>query len=131
MSDVRRFVSVVDDDEAERESPISDEALSRARPELACAARVTSLGVLSASIVHEISQPLCGIITNANTCLRMLAAEPPNVEGARETARRTLRDGERVSHVISRLRSLLGNEDTTNEAADLNDAMRGEQLTPR
>jgi C4-dicarboxylate-specific signal transduction histidine kinase len=45
---------------------------------------------MTASIAHEVNQPLSGIITNASTCLRMLAADPPNVDGARETARRTI-----------------------------------------
>ena len=68
--------------------------------------RVTTMGELTASIAHEVNQPLSGIITNASTCLRMLAADPPNVEGARETARRTIRDGNRASDVITRLRAL-------------------------
>jgi len=55
--------------------------------ELAHANRVATLGQLSASIAHELNQPLSGIITNASTGLRMLATDPPNVEGARETAR--------------------------------------------
>jgi signal transduction histidine kinase len=58
----------------------SEEALGKARSELAHVARVTSLGVLTASIAHEVNQPLSGIITNASTCLRMLAADPPNVD---------------------------------------------------
>jgi C4-dicarboxylate-specific signal transduction histidine kinase len=57
-----------------------------ARSELAQGARITSIGVLTASIAHEVNQPLSGIITNASTCLRMLSADPPNVDGARETA---------------------------------------------
>ena len=65
-----------------------------------------SLGALTASIAHEVNQPLAGIITNASTCLRMLAADPPNIEGARETARRTIRDGNRAADVIARLRAL-------------------------
>ncbi len=65
---------------------VSEEALSKARSELAHVARVTTLGALTASIAHEVNQPLSGIVTNASTCLRMLAADPPNVEGARETA---------------------------------------------
>jgi PAS domain S-box-containing protein len=78
----------------------SEEALSRLRSELAHVSRVTSLGTLTASITHEVSQPLSGIITNASTCLRMLASEPPNVDGARETARRTIRVGR--DHAIAR-----------------------------
>src|SRR5262245_24177548 len=65
----------------------SDEALSRARSELAHMARIMSLSALTASIAHEVNQPLSGIVTNASTCLRLLAADPPDVERARETAR--------------------------------------------
>ena len=87
-------------------------------------ARVMSLGALTASIAHEVNQPLSGIITNASTCLRMLAADPPNVDGARETARRTIRDGNRASEVITRLRALFGKKDATTESVDLNEAAR-------
>ena len=109
-------------DVTERRS--SEEALSKARSELSHVARVTSLGVLTASIAHEVNQPLSGIITNAGTCLRMLAADPPNVEGARETVRRTIRDGNRAADVISRLRALYGKKEPTIESVDLNEATR-------
>jgi signal transduction histidine kinase len=102
----------------------SEEALGEVRSELARVARVTSLGALTASIAHEVSQPLSGIITNASSCLRMLAADPPNVDGARETARRTIRDGNRASDVITRLRALFAKRDATIEPVDLNDAAR-------
>jgi signal transduction histidine kinase len=102
----------------------SEEALSRARSELAHVARITSLGVLTASIAHEVNQPLSGIITNASTCLRMLATDPPNIDGAQETARRTIRDGNRASEVISRLRALFSKKDVTMEPMDLNEATR-------
>ncbi len=101
-----------------------EEALSKARSELAHVARITSLGVLTASIAHEVNQPLSGIVTNASTCLRMLAADPPNLDGARETARRTIRDGNRASEVVTRLRALFRKKETTNESVDLNDATR-------
>jgi len=103
---------------------LSEEALSRARSELAKVARVTSLGVLTASIAHEVNQPLSGIITNAGTCLRMLSGDPPNVEGARETARRTIRDGNRASDVIARLRTLYSRKDLVPELMDLNETAR-------
>ncbi len=104
------------------ERRIAEEALSQARSDLAHVTRVTSLGVLTASIAHEVNQPLAGIITNAGTCLRMLAAEPPNVEGARETAKRTIRDGNRASELIMRLRALFSKKESTNEPVDLNEA---------
>ena len=103
---------------------VSEEALAKARSKLANVARVTSLGVLTASIAHEINQPLSGIITNASTCLRMLDTNPPNLTGARETARRTIRDGIRGSDVITRLRAVFSREEYTLEPLDLNDVTR-------
>jgi hypothetical protein len=106
------------------ERRLAEEALSKTRSELAHMARITSLGALTASIAHEVNQPLSGIVTNASTCLRMLAADPPNVEGALETARRSLRDGKRASEVIARLRGLFGKKETVTESVDLNEATR-------
>jgi PAS domain S-box-containing protein len=103
---------------------LSEEALGKARSQLAHVARVTSLGALAASIAHEVNQPLSGIITNANACLRMLAADPPNIEGARKTAQRTIRDGDRASDVITRLRALFGKKGGAAESVDLNEATR-------
>lgn len=102
----------------------SEEALGKIRTELARVSKITSLGALTASIAHEVNQPLSGIITNAGTCLRMLQAEPPNVQGAQETARRTIRDGQRASDVITRLRALFRNKGVTSEPVDLNEATR-------
>ncbi|EPE96348.1 PAS domain-containing protein [Rhizobium grahamii] len=98
--------------------------LNRARAELAHVARVTALSALTASIAHEVSQPLAGIMTNANTCLRMLAADPPNLDGARMTVQRTLRDGDRASEVIKRLRGLFTRKPPSLEHIDLNEAVR-------
>jgi PAS domain S-box-containing protein len=106
------------------ESVVAEEALNRARSELAHVTRVTTLSALTASIAHEVNQPLSGIITNASTCLRMLDAEPPNLDGARETVRRTLRDGNRASDVIGRLRALFSRREFTLESVDLNEATR-------
>jgi signal transduction histidine kinase len=116
------YIAAVQDVTARR---VSEEALAKARSELAKVARVTSLGVLTASIAHEVNQPLSGIVTNAGTGLRMLDADPPNVEGARETVRRTLRDGNRASDVITRLRALFTKEgEFTLEPLDLNEVTR-------
>jgi signal transduction histidine kinase len=103
---------------------MSEEALATARSKLANVARVTSLGVLTASIAHEVNQPLSGIITNAGTCLRILDANPPNLEGARETARRTIRDGMRASDVVTRLRALFSRDEYRLESLDLNEVTR-------
>jgi len=106
------------------ERRLGEEALGQVRSELVHMMRVTSLGTLTASIAHEVNQPLSGIITNANTCMRMLAADPPNIEGARETTRRTIRDGNRASEVVARLRELFSKKDTRVEPVDLNEATR-------
>jgi C4-dicarboxylate-specific signal transduction histidine kinase len=106
------------------ERRLSEEALGKVRSELAHVARVTSLGALTASIAHEVNQPLSGIITNASTCLEMLAADPPDVDGARKTARRTIRDGNRAADVITRLRALFSKKETTLESMNLNEAAR-------
>jgi PAS domain S-box-containing protein len=104
------------------ERRVAEAALGKARADLAHVARVTSLGALTASIAHEVNQPLSGIITNAGTCLRMLAADPPNVDGASETARRMIRDGHRATEVITRLRALFSRQKAELEAVDLNEA---------
>ena len=96
----------------------------KGRAELAYVSRATSLGALTASIAHEVNQPLSGIVTNAGTCLRMLDAAPPDIDGARETARRTIRDGNRASDVITRLRALFSKREFTLEPVDLNEATR-------
>lgn len=106
------------------ESRRVEETLDRARSELAHVTRAMSLGTLTASIAHEVSQPLSGIITNAGTCLRLLGSSPPDVEGAIKTAQRTLRDGNRASEVLTRLRTLYRRKEFVAEAIDLNDAAR-------
>jgi signal transduction histidine kinase len=100
----------------------SEGALLALRAELAHLSRVNSQGALTASIAHEINQPLAGIVTNASTGLRMLSAQPPNVEGALETVRRTIRDGHRASEAMARLRALFSKKAATTDAVDLVEA---------
>jgi PAS domain S-box-containing protein len=102
----------------------AQEELRNTQAELARMMRVTTIGQLTASIAHEVSQPLSGIIMNASTCLRMLKSDPPNIDGARETAQRTIRDGNRASDVITRLRTLFSKRQTNIEQVDLNEAAR-------
>jgi PAS domain S-box-containing protein len=113
------YIASVQDVTARR---LAEDARDKARSELAHVARVMTLGTLTASIAHELTQPLSGIVTNASTCLRMLAVDPPNVEGARETARRTIRDGNRASEVVTRLRALFSKKGAATEFVNLNDA---------
>jgi signal transduction histidine kinase len=102
---------------------VSEAALDKMRSELARLARIASLGSLTASIAHEVSQPLTGIITNASACLRILAADRPNVDSARETLRRAMRDSQRACDVITRLRALFSKKRATTEPLSLNEAV--------
>jgi PAS domain S-box-containing protein len=102
----------------------AEEALTQARAELAHVSRITALSALTASIAHEVSQPLTGILTNASTCLRMLAADPPDLVGAATTAERTIRDTNRATAVIKHLRALFARKPPTVEPVDLSDIAR-------
>lgn len=92
--------------------------------ELADANRIATLAHLSASIAHELNQPLTGIVANCSTCSRMLTSDPPDLEGAQEAVRRMLRDGDRASQVITRLRALFSNKAPAIESVDLNEAAK-------
>jgi len=100
----------------------SEAELRRTNAELARVSRVMALSALTASIAHEVNQPLAGIVANAATCLRMLAVDPPNLDGARATAQRLVRDGDRAAAVVQHLRALFANKPPTLGALDLNDA---------
>ena len=115
------YIAAIQDVTARR---LSEEARDKARSELAHVARVMSLGTLAASIAHEINQPLSGIVMNAAACQRMLATAPPDIDGALKTARRTIRDADRASEVITRLRALFSRKETATESVNLNEATR-------
>lgn len=117
---VRWYGTSTDIDDRKR----AEEELRNTQTELGRVMRAMTMGQLTASIAHEVNQPLSGIVTNAGTCLRMLDANPPNLEGARETVRRTIRDGNRASEVISRLRTLYSKKEPSLEPMDLNEATR-------
>ncbi len=103
---------------------LSEDALGRIRSELAHVTRLTSLGAMTASIAHEINQPLASIITSAGTCVRMLDADPPNLVVARRSAQRTIDDGNRAADVVARLRTLFAKKGSPTEPVDLNEAAR-------
>ena len=118
------MLDVTDRHKAEEEVQRLEQQLNQVRSELARVARVTTFSTLAASITHEVSQPLSGVITNASTCIRVLDANPPNVVTAREAARRIIRDGNRAADVITRLRAMFSKRDFTLEPMDLNEATR-------
>jgi PAS domain S-box-containing protein len=102
---------------------LAEEALNEARSQLSYVTRVTSLGVLTASIAHEVNQPLAGIVANASTCLRVLVTDQPNIELAKETARRMVRDANRAAEVIVRLRALFSRKPAPVEPLNINDVV--------
>jgi PAS domain S-box-containing protein len=101
----------------------AQEALQQAQAELAHVTRVTTLGELTASIAHEVNQPLAAIITNGEACLRWLGNETPNLEEARGAVERMIRDGNRAGEVIQRLRALTRKTDPQNAPLDINDVI--------
>jgi C4-dicarboxylate-specific signal transduction histidine kinase len=115
------YIGAVHDVTSRRQS---EEALGQARAALTHMARLTALEILVPSIAREVTQPLAGIMTNANTCLRALATDPPRLDGARAAARRALRDVDRAHDLITRLRMLAAKTEAASELLDLNDAIR-------
>ncbi|HET9374206.1 MAG TPA: PAS domain S-box protein, partial [Chthoniobacterales bacterium] len=101
----------------------AEEAVSKAQAELAHVTRVTTVGELTASIAHEISQPLAAVVSNANAGLRWLSRDSPNLAEACEAIRRIVRDGNRAGDVISRMRALFKKASTAKEPLDINEVI--------
>src|SRR5207244_10184997 len=83
-----------------------EEALRQARADLAHVNRVTTMGALTASLAHEVNQPIAAAVANAHACLNWLAGDTPNLEAARASAVTTVADGTRAAAIISRPRVL-------------------------
>jgi signal transduction histidine kinase len=106
------------------ESKRAEEALRQSQATLARISRVTTLGEITASIAHEVNQPLAGAITNASTCLLWLERNPPDVAEAREAASRTVGDASRAADIIARIRRLFKKGASQREPVDLNEVIR-------
>ena len=102
----------------------AEKELRRLQGDLAHAARVMTMGALTNSIAHEVNQPLAGVVTNANACLRWLAQEPPVLNEARDAVQRIIRDGNRAGDVIAHARALLKNNAPQKSALDINEIVR-------
>jgi PAS domain S-box-containing protein len=102
----------------------AEEALRQTQADLARVSRVTSLGELTASLAHEVNQPIAAAVTNANTCLRWLASDNPNIVEARAAAQRIVKDGNRAAEIISRTRALFKKGTAERELVDVNDVVR-------
>jgi len=102
----------------------AEEAWREAQAELARVSRVTTMGELTASLAHEVNQPIAAAVTNANTCLRWLTRDHPDLEEAREAASRIVKDATRAAGIISRVRLLFKKGTLRQELVDINEAIR-------
>jgi PAS domain S-box-containing protein len=101
----------------------AEEALRNTQADLARVARVTTLGELTATIAHEVNQPLAAIVTNGNASLRWLASQPPNLEEARQALVRTINEGHRAGEVIARVRALASKAPPQKSWLDINETI--------
>jgi PAS domain S-box-containing protein len=102
----------------------AEEAVRRAQADLAHANRVTTMGELTASLAHEVNQPIAAAVTNANTCLRWLTRDHPDLEEARAAAMRIVNDGTRAAEIIKRTRLLFKKSTPERELIDVNEVVR-------
>jgi C4-dicarboxylate-specific signal transduction histidine kinase len=102
----------------------AEESLRQAQADLAHVSRVTTMGELTASLAHEVNQPIAAALTNANTCLRWLTREHPDLQEAREAAMRIVKDQTRAAEIISRVRLLFKKSTPQRELVDVNEAIR-------
>jgi PAS domain S-box-containing protein len=102
----------------------AEEALRQAQTDLAHASRVTTMGELTASLAHEVNQPIAAAVTDANTCLRWLARDQPDLEEAREAAARVVKDATRAAEIIARVRMVFKKGVAQRELVDVNELIR-------
>ena len=124
MGEVTEVVGTTMDVTDRKQAEDERERLRQAQADLARVARVTTMGELTASLAHEINQPIAAAITNSNTCLRWLTRDPPDVEEAREAASRIAKDATRAADIIRRIRLLFQKGAPQQELVDVNEVIR-------
>src|SRR5271166_5802194 len=118
------FKDITDRKRAEAEARESERLYRETQMQLAHANRVATMGQLTASIAHEVNQPIAATVTNAQAGLRWLGIEPPNLDEARQAFGRIVRDGSRAGAVVGRIRNLIKKAPRSDERVDLNAAIR-------
>jgi PAS domain S-box-containing protein len=121
---VVEFIGTSMDVTERRRAEEERERLRQAQADLAHVSRVTTMGELSASLAHEIKQPIAAAITDANTCLRWLARDEPELEEARAAAKRVVKDATRASEIVSHVRMLFKKGASERELVDVNEVIR-------
>jgi C4-dicarboxylate-specific signal transduction histidine kinase len=122
VQDLQKANEALQAESSERRQTV--EALRQAQADLARANRVSSMGELSASLAHEVNQPIAAAITDANTCLRWLSRDQPDLQEARAAASRIVQDGRRASEIVKRVRMLFKKDAPPRELVDLNEIIR-------
>ena len=117
---IRWYGTVIDIEDRKR----AEEARQQAQSDLAHVSRVTTMGELTASLAHEVNQPLAASLMNAGSVLRWLGADPPNLDEARAAASRIVEDGLRAKAIIGRIRMLFTKGTPQRELVDVNDLIR-------
>jgi C4-dicarboxylate-specific signal transduction histidine kinase len=102
----------------------AEEALRQAQEDLARVNRINMMGELTASLAHEVNQPIAAAVTNAKTCLRWLTRDRPDLEEARASALRIVKDGTRAAEIITRMRLLFKKGPQQRELVDINEVVR-------
>ena len=122
--DVSEFVGIVMDVTERRRAEEERERLRQTQAELARINRVTTMGELTASLAHEINQPITAAVTNANTCVLWLTRDSPDIEEARAAAERIVKDGKRAAEIIKRIRRLFKKGTPERVPVDANEIVR-------
>src|SRR5438309_737318 len=102
----------------------AEEALRQAQADLAHVSRVTTMGELTASLAHEVNQPITAVVADASACLRWLTRDDPDMEEARQSALRIVKDAARAADIISRIRLLFKKSIPQRELVDVNEVIR-------
>ena len=122
--DVGEFVGILMDVTERKRADEEREKLREAQADLAHISRVTTMGELTASLAHEVNQPIAAAVTDASTCLRWLTRDHPDVEEAREAASRVMKDATRAAEIISRIRLLFKKGIPERTLVDVNEVIR-------
>ena len=122
VQELQKTNNALDAESHERKQ--AEEARRQAEAELTRVSRATTMGELTASLAHEVNQPIAAAVTDANTCLRWLTREQPDLEEAREAALRVVKDTTRAAEIISRIRLFFKKSTSRRELVDVNDVVR-------